>query len=116
MGHVKVRRRKKQQSIFKPTYWLPVVVMGALVLIGVVVILSGQKNKTAISPSAPARFDPSFTPQVTDAPRVMVPQDAFDYGDVQLGKTVTTVFEVRNMGDKPLAILGEPQVEVVEGC
>jgi hypothetical protein len=58
----------------------------------------------------------SFTPAVTGRPQVAVSQDKFDYGDVKLGQTINTVFDVRNTGDQNLVILGAPQVEVVEGC
>lgn len=115
MGRAKVRRRKKQ-SLFKPTYWLPLVVVGALLLVGVAAVLSRQKDKNGTSSSGSDQFDPNFKPEVTGAPRLMVPQDSFDYGDVKLGSTITTTFDVRNTGDQPLVILGEPQVELVEGC
>ena len=55
-------------------------------------------------------------PEVVGAPRVAVDKDTIDYGDVKLGKTVNTTFDVRNVGDRPLQILGEPQVQIVEGC
>ncbi|MBI5957430.1 MAG: hypothetical protein HY866_01755 [Chloroflexi bacterium] len=116
MGHSKVRHRKKQRSLFKQNFWLPVVVVGALLLVGVAAILSGQKNKNGTSSSGSDQFDPNFKPEVTGAPRVMVPQDYIDYGEVKLGTTVTTTFDVRNVGDQPLVILDEPQVELVEGC
>jgi hypothetical protein len=57
-----------------------------------------------------------FVPEVIGAPRVAVAQDTFDYGDVKLGSTVETVFEVQNVGDKNLSIMENPQVEVLEGC
>ena len=58
----------------------------------------------------------NYVPEASGAPKVAVNQDAIDYGDVKLGTTVQTVFEVSNKGDKDLIILGEPQVQVVEGC
>jgi hypothetical protein len=63
------------------------------------------------------QFDSNFEPEVSGAPRVEVVQDdVIDYGDVKLGTTVTTTYNVRNVGDETLAILGEPIVELVEGC
>jgi hypothetical protein len=100
----------------KPTVWLPVVAIGSLLLIGAAAFLFGQKDKIETSSSGSTRFDSDFKPDVTGAPRVSVPEDTIDYGDVELGTTVTTEFDVRNTGDQPLVILGEPQVEVVEGC
>src|SRR5689334_10104270 len=58
----------------------------------------------------------SSAPQVTGSPHIAIVQDTFDYGDVPLGKTVQTVFVIRNTGDKPLIILNQPQVRVAEGC
>lgn len=116
MGQVKVRRVKKQRSPFKPAYWLPLIAVGTLVLIGMAALFSGKNNKNGTSSSTSSRFDSNFKPAVTGAPSVMVSRDSFDYGDVKLGSTVTTTFDVRNVGDKPLFILGEPQVELVEGC
>ena len=58
----------------------------------------------------------NYVPETNGAPEVAVNQDAIDYGDVKLGTTIQTVFEVSNKGDKDLIILGEPQVQVVEGC
>lgn len=57
-----------------------------------------------------------FIPQVTGAPRLAVDQTTIDEGDVKLGQTVRSAFRLQNVGDQPLAILGEPQVQVVEGC
>jgi len=58
----------------------------------------------------------NFTPEVTGAPSVEVAQAALDHGDVKLNTPVESVFRVRNVGDQALIILGEPQVEVIEGC
>lgn len=55
-------------------------------------------------------------PQVIGAPRLVVDQTAIDEGDVTLGKAIRSAFRLQNVGDQPLQILGEPQVEVVEGC
>lgn len=57
-----------------------------------------------------------FEPQVTGAPRLAVAQEVFDYGDVKLGTTVETVFEIQNVGDQELRIAENPPVRVVEGC
>lgn len=58
----------------------------------------------------------NFTPKVTGAPSVEVAQESVDYGDVKMNTSVETLFRVRNVGDEALVILGEPQVELIEGC
>jgi hypothetical protein len=63
-----------------------------------------------------ASREPPFTPEVTGEPRAQVEQTAIDHGTLQFETWVTSVFNIRNTGDQPLLILGEPLVEVVEGC
>lgn len=57
-----------------------------------------------------------FVPEVIGAPRVAVAQEVYDYGDVKLDTTIETVVDIQNVGDETLEILGEPQVQVLEGC
>jgi len=61
-------------------------------------------------------FGTEVPPTVTGAPRVAVSQEVVDYGEIKVDTPVETVFRVQNIGDQPLKILGEPQVELVEGC
>ena len=49
-------------------------------------------------------------------PRLEVDRTEIDFGQVQVGKTVRASFELSNVGDQSLRLLGEPEVEVVEGC
>lgn len=77
-----------------------------LVATAIMVINQQQQNSPA----------PGFVPEVSGAPRVSVSEEVVDYGDVPLNTTIETVFRVRNVGDEPLQILGEPQVELVQGC
>ena len=58
----------------------------------------------------------NFKPETTGSARVSVSQDKIDYGDVKLGRTINTVFDVRLVGGQDLVIQGEPRVELVEGC
>jgi hypothetical protein len=77
----------------------------------------GQSNKNQASQPGSTQFDPNFVPEITGAPRLEVlPQDVIDYGDIKLNTTINTEYTVRNVGDEPLTILGEPRVELVEGC
>ena len=89
--------------------------VGLLVLVSAFLALrSGNNNKTLAGQKP---FDPDFEPEVKGAPRVeVVEDDVIDYGDVKLGTTITTTYTVRNVGDEPLIIQGEPIVELVEGC
>ena len=116
MGQSKAPHRKKRRTSLKQTPWLPVVAVGAVILIVAAIAIFSQGDNGKPGGKGSSAFDASFTPEVSGAPRVMVTQDNIDYGDVKLGNTVKTVFEVRNVGDQPLSILGEPIVELVEGC
>ena len=49
-------------------------------------------------------------------PKVAVNQTIIDEGYQKLNKTIRTSFTLRNDGDATLQILGEPKVELVEGC
>ena len=49
-------------------------------------------------------------------PKVVVNQTTIDEGYQKLNKTIRTSFTLRNDGDATLQILGEPKVELVEGC
>lgn len=58
-----------------------------------------------------------FEPEVEGAPRVeIVGDERIDYGDVPLDSTIETVFTFKNIGGEPLRVLGEPLVELVQGC
>jgi hypothetical protein len=57
-----------------------------------------------------------YIPEVTGRPSAAIDQTVFDYGDVVNNSWVETTFHVKNVGDQSLIILGEPLVEVVEGC
>jgi hypothetical protein len=96
---------RRTASPAKRSWWLPVVGLAAALLVVGGAVLLWQRNS-----------QPSVPPQVTGAPRVAVSQEAINYGDVKLNTPIETVFHVRNVGDQPLKILGEPQVELVQGC
>ncbi len=113
MAHTPKHRRRKASGPGSNLRWLLAGVAGAVTLIIAALALASRQN-TATGQKA---FDPNFEPEVRGAPRVQVlPQEVIDYGDVRLGTTITTTYRVRNVGDRPLMILGEPQVELVQGC
>ncbi len=107
--HKATSARKATAPRIQPV-WLAMIgvalVGGLLLLIVGLINRSGGNNAT----------DPNFKAQVAGAPRVAVAQDKIDHGNVKLGSTIETDFQVRNVGDQNLVILGEPRVEVVEGC
>lgn len=96
--------RKKQEASTSRSTWLWAGAGVLLLLVGGLVLW----NRLNSTPATP--------PQVTGAPRLAVDQTTIDEGDVKLGKTIRSAFRLRNVGDQPLQVLGEPQVEVVEGC
>ena len=48
--------------------------------------------------------------------RSQVSQNQFDYGTHHYNEIVNASFQVRNVGDATLYVLGAPQIEVIEGC
>lgn len=59
---------------------------------------------------------PGATIEVSGAPSLRADPPNMDFGEVKLGRTVTAVFELSNVGDQPLELTQAPYVEVVEGC
>jgi hypothetical protein len=58
-----------------------------------------------------------FAPQIVGAPSLaVIGSDLIDHGDVAVSTFVESTFQVQNVGDKPLFIIGDPFIEVVEGC
>ncbi len=108
--HRKARAVRKTTAPRIQPVWLAMI--GAALVGGVLLLIIGLINRSGGNSSA----DPNFKPEVSGAPRVAVAQDTVDHGNVKLGNTIETDFQVRNIGDKDLVILGEPRVEVVEGC
>jgi hypothetical protein len=57
-----------------------------------------------------------FVLTVTGAARAEVDVTRIDHGAVAFNQPVESIYRVRAVGDQPLRILGEPRVELVEGC
>jgi hypothetical protein len=102
----KKARRKRKQSSSRQFPWLWLATGGALLLIvgGLMMVWT------------PAETSSVVTPEVTGAPRLVIDQPVVDEGYLKFNTPVRTTFRLRNVGDQPLHILGEPQVELVEGC
>lgn len=96
--------RKRQPPLVGRFPWLWAAVGVLLLIAGGIVVWNGWTGRAATPP------------QVTGAPRLAVDQTAIDEGNVKLGKSIRSAFRLQNVGDQALQILGEPQVEVVEGC
>lgn len=96
--------RKQQQTLFSRFTWIWAGVGLLFFVIGGIVLWNRFDSQTTLAP------------QVTGAPRLAVDQTMIDEGDVKLGKLVRSAFRLQNVGDQPLQILGEPMVEVIEGC
>lgn len=91
----------------RPEWVIPLVVGALLVvaaLVGAAVVLGNRPPETP------------YTPEVTGKPSAVVAQAVVDHGDVQMEETVRSAFVIRNVGDQPLVIFGEPRVELVQGC
>jgi hypothetical protein len=99
----KTRRRHSQQARkTQPRWFVPAAIAGAVVLVGAFLLWLFNQQPTTISSEG--------------APRVEVDQTSLDFGDVRFEMPVEGVFRVSNVGTKPLTIVGEPIVELIEGC
>jgi hypothetical protein len=106
----KKRRSKKTKASPKRQFpWLWLAVGGAVLL-----VIGGLSLVWPSSDSGVVSLD--VTPEVTGAPRLAVDQEVIDEGYIKLDKTIRTTFRLRNVGDEPLYVMGEPAVELVEGC
>jgi hypothetical protein len=85
--------------------WVTVAVVVVVAVGAVVAIVLGNRNS-----------GPAYEPEVTGAPRAVVDQPVVDHGPVTFNQPVESVFNVTNVGDQPLVIMGEPRVELVAGC
>ena len=100
MAQKRKTRSKRPTSSRQPT-WLVLAIGLALVL-----IVGGAAALLITGSSRPA----------TGTPKLMVEQVVIDEGYQTNNTPVRTAFNIRNEGDGPLRVLGEPQVELVEGC
>lgn len=101
----KKSRRKNTQPAPRRFPWLWPAVGGALLIV-ISLVVWGVSSSTR----------PAATPQATGAPRLAVDRTTVDEGYVKFNVPVRTTFRLSNVGDQPLQILGDPKVELVEGC
>ena len=103
----RIKRTKAPPKRQFPWLW---VIMGGAVLL----VIGGLSLLWPSSNSGVVTLD--VTPEVTGAPRLAVDQEVIDEGYIKLNNTIRTTFRLRNVGDEPLDVMGEPQVELAEGC
>ena len=107
--------KQPRRAASRPRSQLPFfIVLGVGLLLAAVAILILFRNED--DDSGNVSFDAEFTPQTTGAPDMVVSEEVFDYGTLQMNTPVETVIRVRNVGDQTLYIFDEPQVELVQGC
>ncbi|MBK8030454.1 MAG: DUF1573 domain-containing protein [Chloroflexi bacterium] len=100
-----IAARVQKTTTPHPPSRLPLILgLGAILVIGALLL------------SVLANQRPPYTPEVTGRAAVQVSQTNFDYGDQHYNNPVTTEFKVKNIGDQTLLILGDPQIEILEGC
>jgi len=85
--------------------WLGAAIAAGLILLGVTALLSWR-----------GQSEPRAAIEVKGRPSLKVNQETVDLGDVRLGQTVQTSFELTNVGDQSLRFTEAPYIEVIEGC
>jgi len=88
---------------------LPLLAVGAAVLLIVLGLVFLRK------PGEPAS-NSDIPTLATNMPRLAVDQKQMDFGKVPLDIPIKATFKLSNVGDQPLQILGQPVVEVKQGC
>ena len=64
----------------------------------------------------PQRNPLSEAGQSLGGPRLQVDKELIDFGAVRFEKMVEARFRLKNVGDQPLRLTIDPQVEAIEGC
>jgi hypothetical protein len=99
-------KHKKPPAPARPPWLIPVAIIGAILAVLAVILLALRGSAST----------PSYTPEVTGRSNITVDKEIIDFGDVRFGQPVSAVFTVKNTGDQPLIIQGEPLVELLQGC
>lgn len=101
----KKSRLRKNKASSRQSLWPWLAGIGVLLL-----VVGGVAVWTSSSPGAAVK------PQVVGAPKLVVDQTVVDEGYLQYNVPVRTTYRLSNVGDRPLKIVGQPMVELVEGC
>ena len=99
--HRRTRHRRRQG--INPRYMLIPVTL--VLLVGGVWLLA----TLASSPGEPRLV-------FYEGPRLVFGETSFDFGTVPLNTVVEHDFVYRNLGDAPLVLQAEPEIEAIEGC
>jgi hypothetical protein len=86
--------------------WLGVAAGGAVLLIVTGLALWGSGSSS----------NPAAAPPTKGQPKLVVDRTLVDEGKVKFDTPVHVSFKLSNQGAEPLQILGEPKVELIEGC
>ncbi len=95
--------RKKEPIPKSQPPWLPIIAGAAILLI--VVGLTVWWSSATSSPS-----------NGSSAAKLVVDHTIIDDGYVKFGVPVRATFKLSNSGSQSLQLLGEPKVELIEGC
>ena len=91
----------------RPSWLIPALILVvAVAAVAVIALLPNNANQPKST----------YVPEITGAPSAIIDSMVVDHGDVQVEETVVSAFQIGNVGDEPLVILGEPRVELVQGC
>ncbi len=101
--------KKRSQSAASPPSKRPAWLLPGII-IAVLAVIAAVVAALASGTSEP------FVAEVTGAPRAEIEQTTIDHGAQPYGNPVESLFRIRNIGDQPLMIASNPQVETVEGC
>ena len=87
---------------------LPFFLAGGALLVIIIGVVLAIVGRGASGTSVPA--------QATGRPKLAVDRQQIDFGKVPLNIPVKATFKLSNVGDQPLQVLGQPLVEVKQGC
>ncbi len=92
-------KAKPKPVTARPKWLLPGILVAVVVVIAAAALLLTQPQ-----------------PASGGQPKAVFDQTLLDYGDVSYKTPIEAVFQVSNTGTGPLQILGEPRVELMQGC
>ena len=99
-------KRKHENAAPKSPWPFVVMAVGAVLIIAASFLVWRGSNSSSTGSA----------PQTAGSARLSVDRTTIDFGKVPLDKLVKAEFKIKNVGDQPLRILGEPRVELVKGC